>query len=381
MPFALEDLTALRRSLHQHAELSGHEVTTASIVDGVLRRCRPDAAVHGLGGHGAAYRFDGEEPGPTVLIRADLDALPIPETVALDHASKNRGVAHKCGHDGHMAMLVGLAASLAEAPLRRGRAILLFQPAEETGEGAALVLADPRFAVLEPDVVVALHNLPGSPMGQVVLRDGTFNCASVGLVATLRGATSHAAEPEAARSPTATVGRLLQELPAVPRDMDDGDALLTLTHAALGEPTFGITPGRATLMATLRAASDATLDELLRRVEVHLSDVAAAAGLDLEVDRREPFRAVVNDAAVVAAVERAAAAEGLDVDRPAHPLRWSEDFAEFTACFPGALVGLGAGLDQPPLHAPSYDFPDALLAVGPRLLRAAVDRLVDVDGT
>ncbi|MEM8994667.1 MAG: amidohydrolase [Acidobacteriota bacterium] len=375
MPFSAEDLSALRRRLHRHAELSGREATTASIVAEALGRCRPVDSVHGLGGYGAAYRFDGAVAGPTVLVRADLDALPIPETVELEHGSKTPGVAHKCGHDGHMAMLVGLAASFAEVPLRRGRAILLFQPAEETGEGAAGVLADPRFAALEPDVAVAIHNLPGSPSGEVVVRDGTFNCASVGLVATLRGHASHAAEPESARSPRSAVARLLESLPAIPRSFDD--ALLTLTHAALGEPTFGITPGQATVMATLRAAADATLDELLRDTEAHFRDVAVAEGLALDIERRERFRAVVNDAQVIAAVERAAAAAGLAVRRLERPLRWSEDFAEFTARFPGALVGLGAGLDQPPLHAPTYDFPDALLAVGPRLLRRIVDELVE----
>jgi len=193
-------LAELRRRLHRRAEVSSKEERTAALIaeamSGFDRGTGPDQVLRGLGGHGVAFTFSGKEEGPTVLLRCELDALPIPETIALEHGSADPAASHKCGHDGHMATLVGVAADLAERPLARGRAVLLFQPAEETGEGAARVIADPQFTLIAPDFAVALHNLPGRPLGSVVVRRGAFNCASVGLIARLRGRTSHAAEPE-----------------------------------------------------------------------------------------------------------------------------------------------------------------------------------------
>lgn len=378
MALDASDLVDLRRRLHRHAELSSCELETAAIVDRAIQRCRPGQTWRELGGHGAAYLFKGRDPGPTVLLRADLDALPIPETLKIEHASKTPGIAHKCGHDGHMAMLIGLAASLSAEPLRRGRAVLLFQPAEETGEGAACVLADHRFAEMEPDFALAIHNLPGSPLGHVVLRQGTFNCASVGLVAQLEGKTSHAAEPEVARSPTAALASLLESLPTLPGQLatSDPDALVTITHANLGEPTLGITPGRATLMATLRATSDSTLDALVALAQARLRQAAEAGGLSLQLVPKEPFRAVHNHPQVVGNVAQAAQGLNLPIHWIGRPFRFSEDFAEFTARYPGALLGLGAGVDHPPLHAPTYDFPDALVPIGQRLLRRALETII-----
>lgn len=377
-----DTLVELRRRLHRQAELSSREEKTAELVDLFLGSCRPDRVLRGLGdgthrSHGAAYVFEAESPGPTVLLRCELDALPIAETIELDHASRSPGVSHKCGHDGHMAIVAGVAASLARRGPIRGRAVLLFQPAEETGEGAARVLTDTRLAGLAPDAAVALHNLPACPLGQVVLRRGAFNCASVGLVARLEGESSHAAEPEQARSPAAALARLLDDLPALAaREPPDAGALLTITHASLGEPTLGITPGEATLMATLRASSDGLLGELARRSEDRIREAAASCGLEVSLERREPFRACCNAPHLVDAVGRAADALGLPVRELEQPLRWSEDFAEFGVRYPSVLFGLGAGLDQPPLHSPAYDFPDALLPIGVRLLRRILDDLL-----
>ena len=374
-------LVELRHALHRQAELSSHEERTARLIDDFMRICGPDRVLHRLGdgrrpSHSAAYIFEGEPPGPTVLLRCELDALPIAETLALDYASTRDGVSHKCGHDGHMAILAGVAADLARRRPDRGCAVLFFQAAEETGEGAAQSLADDRLAALAPDAAVALHNLPGRDLGEVVLREGTFNCASVGLVAEFFGETSHAAEPAAARSPRAAIARLLHELPTLPAHLPDG-ALLTVTHACLGEPTLGITPGAATLMATLRAWSDETLDRLVERAEAAMEEAALAGDVSVAIERREPFRAMQNAPRLVESVDRAARALGLETTRLDEPLRWSEDFAEFGARYPSVLFGLGSGVEQPPLHSPLYDFPDQLIEPGVRLMRRIVDDLLE----
>ena len=161
------ELTAWRQKLHAMPEISGEEVATAAEVIAFLAETAPDKVLSGLGNTGVAAVFDGAEPGPTVLFRCELDALPIEEISDIPHRSRLSGKGHMCGHDGHTATIAALARGFAKDRPKRGRVVLLFQPAEETGAGAAAVIADPRFAEITPDYAFSLHNLPGLPLGHV----------------------------------------------------------------------------------------------------------------------------------------------------------------------------------------------------------------------
>jgi amidohydrolase len=308
-----------------------------------------------------------------------MDALPIAEGHELQHASTTDGVAHKCGHDGHMTMAIGAAGRLVRRRPARGRVVVLFQPAEETGEGAAAVLADPNFAPLQPNVALAIHNLPGFELGAVVVRSGPFAYASRGLVAEFTGATSHAAEPERGRSPALAVAQLIEAWSAA-RQLYTGlgeSVHATVIHAAVGRPAFGTSPGDGRVMATLRAATDAGIDDL----EKHLRRLATAAAnawnLEIELGQVEPFPATHNDEAVVGLVLENARNLGLEVVTPERPLSWSEDFGHFSGLCPSALVGLGAGVETPDLHHPQYDFPDGLLPFGIDLIETAIRGLLE----
>jgi amidohydrolase len=369
----LPDLIALRHRLHSQPELSGAESHTAELLTDYLARFEPDALISGLGGHGLAAVFDGAADGPTLLLRADLDALPIQESNPLAYRSRSDGVAHKCGHDGHMAMLAGVAASLASTRPKRGRVVLLFQPAEETGVGARAVIADDAFAALQPDLCFALHNVPGAPLGQVQARAGVMTCASRGACIKLVGKSSHAAHPEAGHSPGPAVARLIEGLPRLALKVD-GFALVSLVHARLGEPGYGTMPGDAEVLATLRSDSDADMDRLIRLLGVLVRASADQAGVGYELSWCDVFRAGENDAGAVALLQRAAADCGADWQVLASPMRWSEDFAEFTARWPGALFGLGSGEQCPQLHTPDYDFPDALIPRGAGLFCRLIER-------
>ncbi len=367
------NLIRLRRRLHSLAEPSGREEATAAFVAAQLASCGPDLLLTGLGGHGVLAEFRGPADGATVLIRAELDALPIPETLDLDHASFTPGIAHKCGHDGHMAALLGVADRLGRRRPPRGRAWLLFQPAEETGAGAEAVLADERFSGLQPDWVFALHNLPGYPLGAVVVAPGTFCAASCGLDITLTGRTSHAAYPEQGLSPDRAMAELVLDLINLPDHLpgDDHLALVTVVHSRLGEAAFGVTPARAEILATVRADQDDILAQLKNAAADRTRVVAGRYGLDHRISWPEYFPAVVNDPAAVALVRSAAGNLGLDCTAPAEsPLRWSEDFGRLMALGRGALFGLGSGPGQPPLHAEDYDFNDAVLPGAVALLHA-----------
>ena len=370
----LEKLIDLRRKLHQCAEVSGNEEETASVVERFVSEHQPDRIVTEIGGHGLAACFSGSEPGPKVLVRADLDGLPIPETVKLDYGSKNPGASHKCGHDGHMAMVAGLAAELARTPPRRGEVILLFQPAEEIGQGARWMLEDEKMGRLAPDYVYALHNLPGRELGEVVVREGTFAAGSVGLIVELEGATSHAAEPHMGKSPALAVSQLISELSAMPQFQTAlyEAAKVTVIHAKVGEVAFGTSPGTGEVMATIRAYRGEVMSRLKERCVTKIQALATAHELEMSYRWVEEFPPTVNDARCVGRITEAASGLGLSIDRREYPFPWSEDFGNFTASHCGAMFGLGSGLSQPALHHPTYDFPDELIETGVTLFRDIV---------
>ncbi|MBD3161223.1 MAG: amidohydrolase [Candidatus Eisenbacteria bacterium] len=357
------ELTALRRELHRLAERSGSEEKTAERIAEFLRTHRPDRLETGIGGHGVAALFEGAEPGPRLMIRADLDALPIDETIRIAHASRTPGVAHKCGHDGHMTIVAGLASLLREDPVAKGSILLLFQPSEETGEGADRVLADPKFSALRPDFVLALHNLPGYPERTVVVRDDVFAYGSIGVICELTGATSHAAEPAAGRSPALAIAQAIEAISALPQfDAPiEESAKATVIHARVGERAFGTSPGEGQVLATLRSGSEAVLQRMRERTERILAAIAGAYELQHRLTWVEEFPPTRNDADWTRRIRAAASALGYERSDPAHPFPWSEDFGHFTAKLPGALFGFGVGTDRPALHHPDYDFPDAMI--------------------
>lgn len=365
----------LRHLLHRYAEGSGREVRTAGLVRKIVAMTRPDRLVSELGGHGLLAEYRGAEPGPSILLRAELDALPIPDPAGWDHASLTEGTAHKCGHDGHMAILLRVAEELGHRRPERGSVLLLFQPAEETGEGARKVLDDPHLGDLTPSWVFALHNLPGFPRGQVVVRPGPFAMASRGLGVHLAGETAHAATPDEGRRPTnalVELVRLLDDPPGAPGP--GGSGRMTVVHAQLGEPgAFGTTPGIARLDATLRAPSDDDLDQMAEEQLRRIREIAARHELAATVSWHEPFPATWNDPRAAELVRSAARQEGLAVVEPDGPFGWSEDFGHFTAATPGALFGLGAGTEHARLHTSQYDFPDDLIEPGVRLLLRLCD--------
>jgi amidohydrolase len=373
----LAELVDLRHELHRHPEVSGAEEGTARRVVAALGSA-PDRVVAGLGGHGVAAVFEGAAPGPTVMIRSELDALPIEELSGADYRSESPGVGHLCGHDGHSVILIAVARALARERPARGRVVLMFQPAEEDGSGAAAVLADPAFADIRPDWAFALHNLPGLPLGAVVLEPGPCNCASRGLRIRLTGRTSHAAEPEAGVSPAQAMARLIPALAAVGPGGPSGPAfrLVTVTHARLGEPAHGISPGEAEIWATLRSETDAVMDELMAGAEAAARAAAEADGLGLAITVHDDFAASINDAEAAARLRAAAAAEGREIVAGDMPLRASEDFGRFGQVAKGAMFYLGAGERAPALHNPDYDFPDALIEPASRVFLRAIRDLL-----
>lgn len=367
------ELTVWRRKLHSRPEVSGEEIETATEVADFLKTTRPDAIVEGLGGTGVAIVYEGGASGPTVMIRAELDALPIAETGTPDHRSTIPGKGHMCGHDGHMAVLAGVGRALGRDRPKRGRAILLFQPAEETGAGAAAVVADPAFAALTPDVSLSLHNMPGIRFGHAWLKDGPANCASRGMKIVLTGRTAHAASPETGLSPIPAVTALLPALTALGRGgVETGDLVrATITHVAIGEPAVGISPARAEIWVTLRTSTDAQMQALVTAAEDLAAAAGSADGLAIEIAYQEVFGDCINDPQAAGVLRAAMDAEGIS-HQAGEAFRASEDFGRFGAVSRSAMLFLGAGEQYTALHSPDYDFPDDLIPIGARIFIRAI---------
>jgi amidohydrolase len=374
----VSELINVRRQLHSLAELAGREEATSRFIQTFLKGCEPDSLVTNIGGHGVAAIFKGRKAGPRIMVRCELDALPIPETIDLAYGSGVKGVSHKCGHDGHMTIAAGLADQLHTRKPARGSVVVLFQPAEETGEGAHLVIEEPTFADLHPDYVFALHNLPGYPLGQVVTKSGVFASASSGLTIHLQGQTSHAAEPEAGRSPALAVAQLIQLISAIPQFHTSlhQAAQATVIHARLGEIAFGTSPGEGEIMATLRSHSPEVMDTLITETTTLAKKVAQAHDVEATIGCTQVFPSTSNDTDAVQLIEESAKHLGLDLCTPTIPFAWSEDFGHFTVRHKGAMFGLGAGEAHPALHHPEYDFPERLLEPGIELFSEIIRRVL-----
>lgn len=371
------ELTAWRQKLHAMPEISGEEVATAAEVIAFLAETAPDKVLSGLGNTGVAVVFEGAEAGPTVLFRCELDALPIEEISDIPHRSRLSGKGHMCGHDGHTATIAALARGFAKDRPKRGRVVLLFQPAEETGAGAAAVIADPRFAEITPDYAFSLHNLPGLPLGYVWLKEGIANCASRGLKITLTGKTAHASMPETGTSPMRAIAGLMPALTDLSGGtVAGGDLVLaTVGHVRLGEAAFGIAPGYAELWVTLRTTTNDQMQALVDAAEQLARQAADAGGLSLETSYHEIFSHCDNHPDAVEKLRAALDAEGV-AHEAGEALRASEDFGRFGAVSRSAMFYLGAGEKHPALHNPDYDFPDDLIPIGARILmRTARDLL------
>ena len=363
------ELSEWRRGLHRAPELSGEESNTAREVVRFLTTTGADRIVTGLGGHGVAAIYEGAEPGPTLMFRAELDALPIEELSDIPHRSQIPGKAHLCGHDGHMAILAGLARGLGRQRPASGRAVLMFQPAEEDGSGAAAVVADPKFNELAPDFAFAVHNMPGMPLGKAALTTGVVSCASRGMRIVLSGKTAHASMPEFGASPMPAMAALMPALTALGGGgpLDEGFAMLTVTHASLGEPAFGVAPGRGEIWTTLRTLTDSRMADLRERAETLVRRIAAETGLGLDITYHDVFPHCESAPEPVAHLRRALEAEEIPFDRGLLPMRASEDFGHFSARAPVGFYLLGAGERHASLHNPDYDFPDDLIAIGARV--------------
>jgi amidohydrolase len=374
----LPELIKLRKELHQHPEISGKEFKTSRLLLRYCERFKPDQVIEKIGRTGLALIYEGSHPGKTVLFRAEMDAVPIEEDIEVSYSSDKKSVSHKCGHDGHMAILVGLAYCLHKIPVPKGRVVLLFQPAEETGKGALAVLQDPKFRKILPDYVFALHNIPGYSRDSILVREGPFAMASEGISVRMKGHAAHAAYPEQGISPLPAILEILESLPKLNRLKENTleKHYISVTHCNIGRFGYGSVPGTAQLNLSVRASGSVELQMLHKKIVKLIQKIALKYYVEEKIQRWEPFDATVNDHRAVEIIRKVAGRKSYPIITLREPLRWSEDFGQFTTNYPGALFGLGAGENHSDLHTWYYDFPDEIIQTGISMFRGIIQEVM-----
>ncbi len=370
-------LIEFRQLLHKYPELSGNEYNTKQKIIEHISPLGPDEVLE-FGNTGVAFLFKGGKEGPRVMFRSDIDALPINEESNLAYRSVINGVGHLCGHDGHSTILYGLARRIAENRPEKGEVILLFQPAEETGQGAFEMINTPEFVERWPDYIFGLHNIPGYPLKTVLLREGAFAASSRGMIIKLKGKTSHAAEPDKGISPVKMVAKIIQHFDDLQQlvSVFSNFVLCTIIHIRMGEKAFGTTPGEAEVMITLRSFEEEDMERMVNESEKVIARLAADNNLLYHISYTEIFPATENDKKCVAWLNDAALINTLNVIELDEPFRWSEDFGYYTKDIKAGFFGIGSGEDHPALHNPHYDFPDEIIDTGINMFYALYKKIL-----
>lgn len=360
----ISELELARKHLHQNPELSENEHNTQEFILNFLEQ-RSRAKTRKIAGTGVLASIETNKD-KSILIRVDIDALPIAETNDFEYRSTVDGVSHKCGHDGHTTIGLGLTWLLSAVEWSDCDVYILFQPAEENGFGAAAVLSDIDFSALTFDYVFALHNLPGFNMHQIAIKEHAFTPAVRSLVLQLKGKTSHAAEPENGINPALALAELLQlaDKFTVNQPTEDSFFLATPIYTQMGEKAYGISAGDAELHLTFRTWDSTQMSKLSDDYLSQALEICAKHQLETEYQWLEEFHANKNHPEAVQCIKKAAIKNELLLKQLVRPFRWGEDFGLFTQKYKGAMFGIGSGKDTPALHNPDYDFPDQILKTG-----------------
>jgi amidohydrolase len=369
------DLVAWRRHLHAHPEVGFEERETGDFVAARLASMGLQVT-RGIGGTGLVATLRGATGGRAVGVRADMDALALHEAGGdRPHASRNPGRMHACGHDGHMAMVLGAARVLSEAPPPSGTVHFVFQPGEEHGRGAKAMLGDGFLSRFPVDEIYGLHNMPGLPAGHFATRAGGIMASEDNFVIRVRGRGTHAARPHMGIDPIVVASEIVLALQTVvSRSLDPAEPAVVSVTEFVTDGLRNALPGTATLKGDTRSYSPCAQELLRTRMAALAAGVSAAHGAEHDFEYTFEFEPTVNSPELVpAAVAAAAEVAGAErVDGSCPPLMVSEDFGAFLRVVPGNFMFLGTGLaGEPggtPLHSASYDFNDAVLATGARYL-------------
>jgi amidohydrolase len=364
------DIQAWRRDIHEHPELLYEVHRTAAFVADRLREFGCDEVVTGLGKTGVVGVIKGRKPAgkgdnKVIGLRADMDALPIEEATDLPYASKNAGLMHACGHDGHTAMLLGAARYLAETRNFAGDAVVIFQPAEEGGAGAKAMIDDGLMDRFKIEQVFGMHNTPGLPVGAFAIRSGPMMAATASIDIKIEGLGGHAARPHKSIDSVLVGVQLISALQSiVSRNVDPLEsAVLSICEFHAGNAR-NVIPQSAILRGTVRTLTKETAELVEKRAREIVAGVALMTGARIELDYVHGYPVTVNHPSQTDfAIEVAKEIAGDNKVHETPPMMGAEDFSYMLEARPGAFIFCGNG-DTAGLHHPAYNFNDEAIPFG-----------------
>lgn len=379
------EMVALRRDLHQHPELAFQEVRTARVVAEELARLGFNVQT-GVGKTGVVGFLDGVSDGPTLLIRADMDALPVQEENNVPYASQAPGIMHACGHDAHTAIGLTVARIIAEKRDKLAGCIkLVFQPAEEVGEGALAMIADGVLANPRPDIVLGLHLWNDAPIGHLSITPGPFMASNTRWTCLVEGFGGHGAQPHLSRDPIIAAAHIITALQTIVSRNTDPLAMAVLTVGAMnGGETFNVIPSSVTLKGTIRAYEKPVQEMATQRLNDICARIAAALQCEAHVSINAMTIPVVNDPQVTAVVSEVA--NQIDTishiaDQSLFPV--SDDMAFLLEDIPGCYFMVGSarhGATAYPHHHPLFEIDEEALVIGAAVLFGAASHYIFPDG-
>jgi len=378
-----EDMTAWRRHLHTIPELGLECHETAAFVAARLREFGVDELHEGVAKTGIVAIINGQGVGPTIGLRADMDALPILEETGLDYASTHAGKMHACGHDGHTAMLLGAAKYLAETRNFAGRVALLFQPAEEAGGGGEVMVNEGVMDRFDIAQVYALHNAPGLDFGRFHTTAGPIMAAADTFTIRLTGQGGHGARPHECIDPVVAACALVQSLQTiVSRNTNPQSQLVISTTQIHTGTTDNVIPEEVYINGTVRTFDKEVQTMVIRRMRAIVDGHAASFDLRAELDFEFGYPPTVNDPAstgfAAAVAEEVAGNAGVETHFA--PVMGAEDFSYMLEARPGAYLLLGQG-EGAGVHHPKYNFNDEIAPIGASFFARLVERAQPMAGS
>ena len=364
----LELVIQLRHELHEHPELSYEEIWTRTRLKEFIKENTNLKIVDKGRWFYAVYEAGNDKPG--IAFRADFDALPIDDICDLPYASKIPGKGHKCGHDGHSATLVGLALELEKYGADRN-VYLLFQHAEETGQGA--IECTPLITENKIEEIYAFHNTSGYPKYSVAMRKGTMNCASKGMTITMDGKSSHASLPEAGINPSFAIASIINAIPELIKpESCKGIVLCTIIQVDIGKLAFGTSAGHGKLRLTIRGQYEDEMNKLQHDLEKLSLKESEKWGLKCSFDYQDAFPETTNHPESVNKIIDICKNLNIPVIDMKEPQKGSEDFGHLLKLTKGAIFRISAGENSPPLHDSEYDFDDDLIEEAVEIFKALI---------
>ncbi len=362
----LDLVTKLRHELHMHPELSNEEVWTKQrLMNFIKEHTKLEIVDKGNWFYAIYHAGEGKK---NLAFRADFDALPMDEVIDLPYASKFPGKAHKCGHDGHSASLAGFALEVDQKGADHN-IFFLFQPAEETGDGAIQCVGFIKEHHI--DEIFAYHNMSGMAFKTVHVIEGTAQFASKGMTIHMEGSPAHASQPEDGVNPAFAIANIISAIPAFTApENNKGSVLCTVVQVAVGERAFGMSASKGELLLTIRAQYEEELDKLQKNLEDLAKAQAEEYGIqEVTFTYNDEFPETRNHKESIDKVRQVGKEKGIAVVEMPGAWRASEDFGHYTKATKGAMVYIGNGEEYPPIHTYEYDFNDEIIETAVELFK------------